>query len=129
MTGTKHTIKDVALAAGVSTMTISRVLNNRPEVSNHTRERVLRVIAKLKYSPSILARRLRRENDKITIAGRSSGNSSSFLSVDEMRKIIESALAGGNLSKEKASWLLQGFEKGFMVDGYLIQLLVVQDEI
>jgi DNA-binding LacI/PurR family transcriptional regulator len=128
MTYAKHTIKDVALAAGVSTQTISRVLNNRPDVSNQTRERVLRIIAKLNYSPSILARRLRRENDKSVISFGSNGNGSSFVSAYEVRKTIEGALVNGILSQEKAAWLLQGIEKGFMTDGYLVQLLVVQHE-
>ncbi len=54
------TIKDVAQAAGVSTQTVSRVLNNRPDVSPETRERVQKVIADLGYAPNVLARSLSR---------------------------------------------------------------------
>lgn len=43
------TIADVARAAGVSTATVSRALNHRPDVSAETRERVERVAAKLGY--------------------------------------------------------------------------------
>jgi LacI family transcriptional regulator len=52
------TIKDVAKAAGVSSMTVSRVLNDRPDVSPKTRKRVQEVIEKLGYAPSEIARSL-----------------------------------------------------------------------
>lgn len=40
----KITIRDVAAAAGVSHQTVSRVLNDRPDVADETRRRVLQVI-------------------------------------------------------------------------------------
>jgi len=52
------TIKDVARAAGVSSMTVSRVLNDRPDVSPKTRKRVQEVIEELEYAPSEIARSL-----------------------------------------------------------------------
>ncbi len=56
----KITIRDVAQAAGVSTQTVSRVINNRPDVSSETRARVQQVIESLGYNPNILARSLSR---------------------------------------------------------------------
>lgn len=44
--------------AGVSTQTVSRVLNERPDVSPETRKRVQEVIKELSYQPSALARSL-----------------------------------------------------------------------
>jgi LacI family transcriptional regulator len=52
------TIKEVARAAGVSTQTVSRVLNDRPDVAVETFERVQRVIAETGYQPNMLARSL-----------------------------------------------------------------------
>jgi DNA-binding LacI/PurR family transcriptional regulator len=52
------TIKDVAKTAGVSTQTVSRVVNERPDVADATRKRVLQVIEALGYRPSELARSL-----------------------------------------------------------------------
>ena len=52
------TIKDVAQAAGVSTQTVSRVVNHFPNVSEKTRKNVEIVIEKLGYLPSRLARSL-----------------------------------------------------------------------
>ncbi|MFL7893429.1 MAG: LacI family DNA-binding transcriptional regulator [Anaerolineales bacterium] len=56
----KVTIKDVAQVAGVSTQTVSRVINSRPDVSPSTRARVQQVIKELEYSPNVIARSLSR---------------------------------------------------------------------
>lgn len=52
------TIRDVAAAAGVSYQTVSRVINNRPDVAEETRRRVWQVIEELGYQPSAIARGL-----------------------------------------------------------------------
>jgi len=52
------TIKDVAQAAGVSTQTVSRVMNKFSYVSGETRQRVAAVVEQLGYHPSTLARSL-----------------------------------------------------------------------
>lgn len=57
----RSTIKEVALAAGVSTQTVSRVINERPDVSPETRKRVQEVIDQLAYRPSAVARSLIRQ--------------------------------------------------------------------
>jgi len=53
------TIKDVAERAGVSPMTVSRVLNNMGNVKPSTRERVQQAIDELGYVPSGVAKSLR----------------------------------------------------------------------
>jgi DNA-binding LacI/PurR family transcriptional regulator len=53
-----HTLSDVALRAGVSKATASRVLNGNSAVDPRTRDRVLAAMAELEYTPSSLARRL-----------------------------------------------------------------------
>ncbi len=55
---TRITIKDVATAAKVSSQTVSRVINNRPDVAEETRHRVWQVIEQLGYQPSAIARSL-----------------------------------------------------------------------
>jgi LacI family transcriptional regulator len=54
----RPTIKEVAKVAGVSTQTVSRVINERPDVAPETRERILTTINELGYQPSALARSL-----------------------------------------------------------------------
>lgn len=51
------TIEDVAKLSGVSTGTVSRVLNGSLNVRPATRQQVLDVIERLKYQPSVHARR------------------------------------------------------------------------
>ena len=51
----KITIQDVARLAKVSTGTVSRVLNNKPDVDPLTRERILRIVEERGYVPSITA--------------------------------------------------------------------------
>ncbi|MCR9139430.1 MAG: LacI family DNA-binding transcriptional regulator [Alphaproteobacteria bacterium] len=50
------TLEDVANAAGVSTATVSRCLNEPDKVSGGTRERVMEAVDKLHYSPNFGAR-------------------------------------------------------------------------
>lgn len=52
------TIEDVARHAGVSAMTVSRVINNGKNVREATRARVLEAIEQLRYSPNTAARSL-----------------------------------------------------------------------
>src|SRR5215213_2192320 len=52
------TISDIARQAGVSKVTVSRVLNDRPDVSAETRERVLRIVRDVGYAPDARARAL-----------------------------------------------------------------------
>ena len=59
------TIKDVAKAAGVSTATVSAVVNDSAYVSPDLRARVLSVIRELRYAPSLVARNLRRGRSQL----------------------------------------------------------------
>lgn len=52
----KITINSVASYAGVSKKTVSRVLNNEPNVSDATREKVLKAFKELDYTPNPIAR-------------------------------------------------------------------------
>jgi LacI family transcriptional regulator len=55
------TIRDVAAAAGVSRQTVSRVINDRPDVAETTRQHVLQVIEELEFQPSAIARSLTKQ--------------------------------------------------------------------
>ncbi|HET8913533.1 MAG TPA: LacI family DNA-binding transcriptional regulator [Ktedonobacteraceae bacterium] len=51
----KLTIQDIARLGNVSIGTVSRVLNNKPDVDPSTRERILRIVEEQGYVPSITA--------------------------------------------------------------------------
>lgn len=63
--GEKKTIHDIARLAGVSNATVSRVLNNKPDVNPETRERVLRIMEEQGFAPSMAAAALAGRHSKL----------------------------------------------------------------
>lgn len=63
--GRRPLLKDVAEAAGVSTMTASRAINGEGRIADGTRERVLREAERLGYRPSLFARALRTNSSRL----------------------------------------------------------------
>ena len=59
------TIREVAAQAGVSVQTVSRVINQHPDVSDETRARVQEVIARLRYRPNGIARSLAAQSSQM----------------------------------------------------------------
>jgi len=57
-TGRHVTFRQVAERAGVSAQTVSRVLNEKPDVARETRAKVRRTIAEMGYAPNVIARNL-----------------------------------------------------------------------
>lgn len=55
----KPTIVDVSKASGVSVATVSRILNDRPDVAEGTRSRVLRVMDEIGFAPQSAWRQIR----------------------------------------------------------------------
>jgi LacI family transcriptional regulator len=59
------TIKDIAEAAGVSISTVSRVLNEKHDVSAETYNRVQEIVAELGYASSLAARGMRSQRTNV----------------------------------------------------------------
>ena len=55
-------IRDIAKIAGVGVSTVSRVINNHPEVKEQTREKILEIIKENNYIPNKSARNLKKNN-------------------------------------------------------------------
>lgn len=55
-------IKDIARISGVGISTVSRVINNHPDVNQDTRERILEIIKENNYIPNNTARMLKQNN-------------------------------------------------------------------
>ncbi len=69
MEKSKITIYDVASEAKVAISTVSRVLNGSPEVSEETRQRVLKAIEKLQFRPARTAKMLaQKQSDSLAVA-------------------------------------------------------------
>lgn len=58
-------IKDIAKLAQVGVSTVSRVLNNHPDVKESTRQKILEVIKESNYIPNNSARILKQQTQKI----------------------------------------------------------------
>lgn len=56
-------IKDIAKMAGVGVSTVSRVINNHPDVKDETREKVKKIIKESNYIPNDSARILKKNNN------------------------------------------------------------------
>lgn len=52
------TLKDIAIRAGVTSATVSMVINNKPNISESTRKKVLKIAKELNYYPNVIARGL-----------------------------------------------------------------------
>lgn len=61
------TIKDIAQEAGVSTATVSKVLNDKLYVSQATKERVLSVVKRFNYAPNAAASSLARKEQHVIL--------------------------------------------------------------
>lgn len=83
----KLTISDIARKAGVSKTTVSRVLNNRPDVDEDTRKNILKIIEELKYVPSHTAKCL--STGKRNLIGLIVPSLSSYFSLEIIRGIAE----------------------------------------
>lgn len=60
-----YTISDIARTAGVGVGTVSRVLNDDPNVKEQTRQRIRQIIEKVGYQPSFTARSLRTQKTHV----------------------------------------------------------------
>ena len=58
------TIKDIAKKCGVGVSTVSRAMNNHPDINPETKEKILQTIAESNYVPNNSARNLKRTDAK-----------------------------------------------------------------
>ena len=56
------TIKDVARVCGVGVSTVSRAINNHPDINPETKEMIMQVIKENNYVPNNSARNLKRSD-------------------------------------------------------------------
>jgi len=129
----KTTIYDVAKMAGVSKQTVSRVINNRQDVSSDTRKRVKKIMDELNYHPSAIAQSLSRQKSflfgVVTAGLRFIGPSRTLSGITSKAE----ELGYGLLLKELASFnsnnvkpLLQWF-KSHQVDGIIWAAPEIED--
>lgn len=94
------TIKDIAVEAGISPSTVSRVINDNYPVSADVRRRVLDAIDKLQYRPNAIARSLRASQSYMIALVVADLSNYFFM---EAAKGLEEEVAGGGYSLVIAS--------------------------
>lgn len=97
------TIKDIARQCGVGISTVSRAINNHPDIKPETKTMVLEVIKENNFIPNNSARNLKRTDSK-TIAVLIKGITNPFFS--DMIKIFEK-----EIQKKRYSFLLHRVEE------------------
>lgn len=93
------TIKDIAKLCGVGVSTVSRAINNHPDINEETRTKIMEVIKENNFIPNNSARNLKR-TDSNTIAVLIKGITNPFFS--SIIKIFER-----KIKEEKYSFILQ----------------------
>jgi len=58
------TIEEIAVLAGVSKTTVSRVINHKPDVSPETRQRVLQLVAEHDFHPNVFAKAISQQRSR-----------------------------------------------------------------
>ncbi|MFZ4878230.1 LacI family DNA-binding transcriptional regulator [Janthinobacterium sp. Mn2066] len=101
--GSGATVHDVARMAGVSAMTVSRVINGRASVSALTRDKVEAAIAALRYRPNLAARAARTGTLRIGLLY--SNPSAAFLSEFLVGAMDQCRQGGGQLLLERCDGL------------------------
>lgn len=101
-------IRDIAKLSGVGVSTVSRVLNNHPDVKESTRERVMQVIKESNYIPNNSARILKQNNTR-NIGIFVKGVFNPFFS--EMLNVI-----GSKINESKYTMILQQNDYGLEED-------------
>ena len=61
------TIKDVARICGVGVSTVSRAINNHPDINEETKNMILQVIKENNYIPNNSARNLKRSVSRVIV--------------------------------------------------------------
>jgi LacI family transcriptional regulator len=94
------TIHDVARHAGVSPMTVSRVINSESNVREETRARVAASVKALRYSPNLAARSLA-SADTVHIGILYANSTAAYLSELLLGSLEQSSLSGCQLVLEQ----------------------------
>lgn len=128
------TIKDVAKLAGVSTATVSKVMNGSYSISQKTIDHVHKVMEELNYHPNLRARNFARQSTKqvlfLTTLGENAGFSNPHMF--EIMSGLECALGNKgyllsvkNISPLEAPDFVKEVFDSKMVDGVVIHASVI----
>ena len=121
------TLKEIAKKLDISISTVSRALNNHPDISDATKEKVQQLAEKLHYSPNLFAQGFRTQRSHIL--GVIVPNIAHYFTSTILKGILEEAETKGykvivsesNNNENKQSEMLRTMSQ-FGVDGILLAL-------
>lgn len=129
------TIKDVAKKAGVSTATVSRIINGKGEASPETIQKVQAIVKELNYRPSSVAKSLsKRKSNLIALLIPNLDNP--FFS--ELVKAIEAAanrkgyqiyLCNSEDNRQKVEYYLESMRDNYVMGAIINSLFVTEDDL
>jgi LacI family transcriptional regulator len=131
--GSVVTIHDVARHAGVSPMTVSRVINSEANVRDETRARVAASVKALRYSPNLAARSLA-SADAMHLGILYSNPSAAYLSEFLLGALEQSSVSGSQLVIEQCEGVenereaIQRLVKGG-IDGVILTAPLCDSEV
>lgn len=113
----KVTIYEVAKKAGVAISTVSRVLNDSPNVSEETKEKVQKAIDELNFRPQVSARKLASKEPQILAVAVPSFTTPFFNELlkgikDEIRKMDLDIILYNTGSKDPEEAVINFFDRG-----------------
>jgi LacI family transcriptional regulator len=129
----KATIYEVAKRVGVSTATVSRVLNDSPRVSQETKNQVLEAIEELNFTPQLTARKLATGEPQMMAVVVPSFTTPYYNEVlkgikDEIANIDLDMMMYNTGSKNPEERMKHFFERG-MADAVIILSIALPDEV
>lgn len=129
----KATIYEVARRVGVSTATVSRVLNNSPNVSADTKAKVQKVIRELNFSPQVTARKLALGKPQMLGVIVPSFTTPYYNEVlkgikDEIKRVDLDIMMYNTGSKNPEKGMVSFFDRG-MADAFLIISIDIQEDV
>lgn len=127
----KVTIYEVAKRAGVAISTVSRVLNDSPNVSEETKEKVQKAINELNFRPQVSARKLASKEPQILAVAVPSFTTPFYNEVlkgvkDELKKMDLDVILYNTGSKDPEEAVINFFDRG-TADAVIILSIEISD--
>lgn len=132
------TIRDVARKAGVSTATVSKVMNGKPAISEETAERVCSVIEELHYQPNLRAQNFATRRTHTVVFATELGRNCAFEKphMFEIMVGLQHVLAAKSyelrlvhVTRANCMEVLGGMIAGKSVDGLVLHISIVTKEL
>lgn len=132
------TIKDVAKVAGVSTATVSKVLNNKTSISEATADRIKKIMNELDYHPNRSAQNFAKKSTKTIVFVSEMNKNFAFTNphVLEIMVGLENTLTAKgymlnivSVTKENYLSILKKLIIGKSIDGLVVHISVICKEL